>query len=43
MLLNAVRLLLFVLCLLPGFLQFAFYYWFVADRVSVPYAHQSLR
>jgi hypothetical protein len=33
----------FVVCLLPGFLQFAFYYWFVADRSSVPYAQQSVR
>jgi alpha/beta hydrolase fold len=43
MLVNAIRLLLFVLCLLPGFIQFAFYYWFVADRVSVRYAPQSMR
>jgi hypothetical protein len=33
----------FVVCLLPSFLQFAFYYWFVADRGSVPYAHQLVR
>jgi hypothetical protein len=34
---------MFVVGLLPGFLQFAFYYWFVADRGSVPYAHQLVR
>jgi prenylcysteine alpha-carboxyl methylesterase len=43
MIFNGIRLLLFVLCLLPGFVQFAYYYWFVADRVSVQYGTESAR
>jgi acetyl esterase/lipase len=43
MIVQGIRLLLFVLCLLPGFIRFAYYYWFVADRVSVRYGAESAR
>lgn len=37
------RLLLFVVCLAPGFARFSWYYFIVADRVSVPYGNESIR
>ena len=40
---NLVRLLLFVVCLLPGFTRFAWYYWIAADRVSLHYGRESVR
>lgn len=37
------RLSLFVVCLLPGFARFAWYYWIAADRVSLHYGRESVR
>jgi prenylcysteine alpha-carboxyl methylesterase len=43
MIINSIRLLLFVLFLLPGFIQFAFYYWFIANRTVIQYKSDSCR
>lgn len=43
LLLDAVRLFLFVLFLLPGFLHFAWFYFVTANRQSVPYNDRSSR
>ena len=40
---NCLRLFLFVLCLSPGFLRFAWYYFISSDRVSVQYGNESVR
>mmetsp|Transcript_1776 Transcript_1776/g.2075 ORF Transcript_1776/g.2075 Transcript_1776/m.2075 type:complete len:488 (-) Transcript_1776:120-1583(-) len=41
---NLTRLMLFVLVLFfPGFFRFAWYYFVVSDRVSVPYSDESIR
>lgn len=40
---NIIRLFLFVVCLFPGFLRFAWYYFIVSDRVSVRYGNESIR
>lgn len=40
---NILRLALFVVCLFPGFIRFAWYYFIAADRVSVSYGDESIR
>mmetsp|Transcript_13433 Transcript_13433/g.31627 ORF Transcript_13433/g.31627 Transcript_13433/m.31627 type:complete len:426 (+) Transcript_13433:145-1422(+) len=37
------RLLLFVICLLPGFIRFAWYYFIASDRISLHYRNESVR
>lgn len=41
--LDGVRLLLFVICLLPGFIRFAWYYFVTANRRVVRYGQESCR
>lgn len=40
---NIVRLFLFVVCLLPGFARFAWYYFIASDRLSLHYGRESVR
>ena len=40
---NLLRLILFVVCLLPGFTRFAWYYFVAADRISLHYMDESVR
>jgi acetyl esterase/lipase len=40
---NGLRLFLFVMSLAPGFVCFAWYYFVMANRVSVRYGHNSIR
>jgi len=43
LLFSALRLFLFVVCLLPGFTRFAWYYFIASDRVSLNYGSESVR
>ena len=40
---SVLRLFLFVVCLLPGFSRFAWYYFIASDRVSLHYGSESVR
>lgn len=43
LLFSLLRLFLFVVCLLPGFSRFAWYYFIASDRVSLNYGSESVR
>ena len=40
---NVLRLILFVLCLFPGFAHFAWYYFVTSDRITLQYGNDSIR